>query len=88
MQCIVYIFVCVIVSKRVYKGQSILFLSMDIAMAKAEATTRIGCACTRARTYTHTHAHAHTHTSIQPLTWQHDIKSLAHREQVYGSTVC
>ena len=32
------------------------------------------------RTTTHTHTH--------PLTWQHDIKSLAHRKQVNGITVC
>ena len=49
---------------------------MDIATAKVEATTR-----TRSATCTN------THPSIQPLTWQYDIKSLARRKQVDGSTV-
>ena len=31
------------------------------------------------RMHTHTHAHAHAHTSTQRLTWQHNIKSLAHK---------
>ena len=31
--------------------------------------------------------HTHTPPSAQPLTWQHDIKSLPHREQVDDSTV-
>ena len=42
---------------------------------------------THTHTHTHTHTRTHTHTSTQPLTWQHDMKSLAHREQVDGSTV-
>ena len=48
---------------------------MEIFTAKAEATTRTGL------------SHRHTDTSTQPLTWQHDIKSLPHREQIDGSTV-
>ena len=51
---------------------------MDIATDKAEVTTR-----TRATTQTQTHT-----PLTQPLTCQHDIKSLAHRKQVDGSTVC
>ena len=46
---------------------------MEIATAKAEATTRAG--------------HAHGQAHAQPLTWQHDIKSLAYMEQIDGSTV-
>ena len=49
---------------------------MDIATDKAEASTRTGLP------YTHTHTH-----TTQALTWQHDMKSLAHRKQVDGSTV-
>ena len=47
----------------------------------------------RATRHTHLHArrhactHARTHASSQPLTWQHDIKSLLHREQVDDTTV-
>ena len=52
---------------------------MDIVTAKSEATTSTWLP--------HTHTQTHTHTSTQPLPWQHDIKSLAHRKQVDGSTV-
>ena len=45
---------------------------MEIATAKAEATNRTGLP----------HTQTHIHPSTQPLTWQHDIKSLPHREQV------
>ena len=61
--------------KRKSKNIYVLFL-MEIATVKGEATTRTGL--------------QHTHTnnpSNQPLTWQHDNKSLMHREQVNGSTV-
>ena len=44
---------------------------------------------THMHAHTHTHTHTpHTHTQVNPLTWQHDIKSLPHREQFDGSTVC
>ena len=48
---------------------------MEIATVKAEATTRTGLPL------------AHTTPSTQPLTWQLDIKLLAHREQIDDSTV-
>ena len=54
---------------------------MEIATAKVGATTRTGLQHTHHTTY------KHTHPSTQPLTWQHDIKSLGHTEQVDGSTV-
>ena len=47
---------------------------MEIATVKAEGTTKPGL--------------QHTRTpSSQPLTWQHDIKSPPHGEQIDGSTV-
>ena len=52
------------------------FFFMDIATAKAKANTRAGY-----------HTQTNTHPSTQPLTWQHAIKSLAHRKQVNGSTL-
>ena len=58
----------------------IIIFYMEIANAEARATTRTELP--------HTHKHnTHTHPSTQPLTWQHDVKSLAPRKQVDGSTV-
>ena len=51
------------------------FNFMEIATAKAESITRTGL------------PHSHNPSS-QPLIWQHDNKSLKHREQIDGSTVC
>ena len=51
---------------------------MDIATAKA--ITRTGLPHTHVLTHMHACTHAHMYL-------QHDIKSLAHREQVGGSTV-
>ena len=53
--------------------ESDIFL-MEIATAKAGGTTR-------------TYTPIHTQPSTQPLTWQHDMKSLSHRKQVNESTV-
>ena len=53
---------------------------MHIANVKAESTSRTGLQ--------HTYAHNHTDThTIEPLTWQHDIRSLLHSKHVDGSTV-
>ena len=60
-----------------YLQEQIEHCFMDISTAKAEAITRTGLP----------HRHTNTHPSTQPLTWQHDIESLAHRKQVDGSTV-
>ena len=57
--------------RRTYVHTYILLL--EIATAKAEVTTRSG--------------HTQTHTSTQHLTPQHNIKSLANREHIDGSTV-
>ena len=51
---------------------------MQIAAVKAEVTISTGLQ----------HARTRAHTSSQPLTWPHVIKSITHREQIDGSTVC
>ena len=67
-----FVLCCPLLSYIYYCGYNFFY---SIATVKAEATTRTGI--------------QHTQTpSSQPLTWQHDIKSLPHREQIDGSTVC
>ena len=51
------------------------WLFMRIATAKAETIFRKML------------RHTYPHPSIQPSTWQHDIKSLLHREQIDTSAV-